>query len=114
MKLVNNIKEAVPFVIGALLGEDLVLVNALLDKFPRLLELKDKSNRNILMMAAYSSKPNIMSYLIAFHVIANPNLDPEAVDDEELTAYDWAVLGGNEFARSLITKVVDCPEDGNF
>jgi len=113
MKIVSNIKEAVPLFIGALLGEDLVLLNRLLDRFPRLLELKDKGNRNILMMAAYYSKPNIVSYLIAFHVIANPTLDPEAVDDDELTAYDWAVLGGNEFARSLIGKVIDLPEDGN-
>jgi hypothetical protein len=34
-------------------------------------------------------------------------LDPELVDEDGLNAYDWAVLGGNDFARSLIMKISD-------
>jgi ankyrin repeat protein len=107
MKIINNIEDAIPVFISAVVTDNLFAVNALLDKFPKLIELKDKRNRNVLMVACYAGKPTIVSYLISFYVIANPMLDPDVPDDDGLNAYDWAVLGGNDFARSLIAKVSD-------
>ena len=52
MKIVNNIQEAIPVLIGAVIHGDLVTVNALLDRFPALIELRDKRGRNLLMMSA--------------------------------------------------------------
>jgi ankyrin repeat protein len=111
MKIVNNIQEAIPLMINAIVSSDLVLMNALLDKFPKLIAMRNKSGHNLLMMAAYYSQPNIVNYLISFYVIANPMIDPEEKDNDELTAYDWAVLAGNEFARSLLSKVMDNGDD---
>lgn len=117
---VNNIQQAIPMFIGALLSDDLISVNSLLDRFPKLIHLKDKRNRNVLMMAIYG-KPmhsktratenaqnhNIISYLISFYVVAYDKLDLYHEDDDGLNAYDWAVLSGNEFARSLISKIME-------
>lgn len=107
VKIVNNIQDAIPVMISAVISGDLVVVNALLDKFPRLIELKDKRGRTLLMMAAYLSDPSMVNYFISFYVIANQKMDPNVVDDDGLNAYDWSVLSGNEFARSLISKVMD-------
>ena len=107
MKIINNIEDAIPVFISAIVGDNLFAVNALLDKFPKLIELKDKRSRNVLMVACYAGKPTIVSYLISFYVIANPMLDPDTVDEDGLNAHDWAVLGGNDFARSLISKISD-------
>jgi hypothetical protein len=117
---VNNIQEAIPLFIGALLSDNLIAINNLLDRFPKLIHLKDKKNRNVLMMAIYG-KPihaktrvtenaqnhNVISYLISFFVVAQGKLDIEHEDDDGLNAYDWAVLSGNEFARSLISKLME-------
>ena len=117
---VNNIQQAIPMFIGALLSDDIISVNTLLDKFPKLIHLKDKRNRNVLMMAIYG-KPhhskskatenaqnhNIISYLISFYVVAYDKLNLYDEDDDGLNAYDWAVLSGNEFARSLISKIME-------
>jgi len=124
LPMVNNIQEAIPVFINALLNDNLLMVNSLLEKFPKLIQLKDKRNRNVLMMAIYG-KPqvyvpgkegfilnpaqnhNVISYLISFYVIANAKLDLEQEDDDGINAYDWAVLAGNDFARSLISKLID-------
>jgi len=111
MKIVNNIQEAIPLMIKSVVTSDLVLMNTLLDKFPKLITMKNKSGHNLLMLAAYYSHPNIINYLISFHVIANPSIDPDEKDNDELTAYDWAVLSGNEFARSLLSKVMGDKDD---
>lgn len=116
---VNNIQQAIPMFIGALLSDDLISLNRLLDKFPKLIHLKDKRNRNVLMMAIYgkplhaknnivenSQNHNTISYLISFYVVAYDKLDIYQEDDDGLNAYDWAVLSGNEFARSLISKIM--------
>lgn len=50
---------------------------------------------------------NVISYLISFYVVAQDKLDILEVDDDGLNAYDWAVISGNEFARSLISKLVE-------
>lgn len=133
MPSVHNIQEAIPVFITALLTDNVFLVNNLLDKFPKLILLKDKRNRNVLMMSVYgkpsvmpkddtvhmsiipetSKNHNVISYLISFYVIANPKLDVHHQDDDGLTAYDWAVLGGNEFAVSLISKLTANDSDGN-
>jgi len=97
--------------ISSVVSSDLVMLNALLDKFPRLLTIKNKQGQNLLMLAAYYSQPSIFNYLVSVFVIANPCLDPDEVDNEDLTAYDWAVLGGNEFACSLLSKITDPKED---
>jgi ankyrin repeat protein len=107
MKIVNNIQEAIPLMISATINSDLVLMNALLDKFPKLIVMRNKRGHNLLMMAAYYSQPHIMNYLISLYVIANPMINPNDKDNDELTAYDWAVLAGNEFARSILSKVMD-------
>lgn len=112
MKIVNTLKEAIPVMIEALVSGDLVLVDNLLVKYPRLIELRDKQGRTLLMIVAYLGSPGIVNYFISFHVIATQNIDIEAVDDDELNAYDWAVLGGNEFAVSLISRIAD-PGDRN-
>lgn len=127
---VNNIQEAIPVFINALLTDNLLAVNNLLDKFPKLILLKDKRNRNVLMMTVYgrpiafpknndqapvyvdtAQNHNVISYLVSFYVIANPKIDINHQDDDGLTAYDWAVLGGNDFAVSLLTKLMN--SDGN-
>lgn len=107
MKIVNNIQDAIPVMISSVISSDLVMVNALLDKFPRLIELKDRQGRTLLMMAAYLGDPSMVNYFISFFVIASQRLDPNAVDHDGLNAYDWSVLSGNEFARSLLSKVMD-------
>ena len=93
--------------VRTLVDGDLVTANMLLERFPKLLSLRDKQGRNLLMHAAYYGDPNILSYLVSFYVIANPVLDPAAVDNEGFTAYDWAVLGNNGFGASLILKVIN-------
>lgn len=117
---VNNIQQAIPLFISGLLSDNLIAINNLLDRFPKLIHLKDKRNRNVLMMAIYG-KPmhakigaidnaqnhNVISYLISFYVVAQDKLDINHVDDDGLNAYDWAVLSGNEFARSLIAKLAE-------
>lgn len=117
---VNNIQEAIPLFISGLLSDNLIAINNLLDRFPKLIHLKDKRNRNVLMMAIYG-KPmhakagvlenaqnhNVISYLISFYVVAQDKLNINHVDDDGLNAYDWAVLSGNEFARSLIAKLAE-------
>jgi ankyrin repeat protein len=117
---VNNIQEAIPLFISSLISDNLIAVNNLLDRFPKLINLKDKRNRNVLMMAIYG-KPlhskmsvaenaqnhNVVSYLLSFYVMAQDKLDINHVDDDGLNAYDWAVLSGNEFARSLISKFME-------
>jgi len=110
MNKVNSIQEAIPVLILAVVNGDLSTINTLLDRFPRLIELRDKRGRTLLMMAAYLSDPTIMNYLVSFYVIANPSLDPNVEDEEGLNAHDWAVLGGNEFNRSLLIKVMDTKE----
>lgn len=110
MKTVNNIQEAIPVLIQAVVTSDLVLANTLLDRFPQLIGIRDKQDRNLLMMACYYSNPNMVSYLVSFHVITTQNIDPTVLDKDELSAYDWAVLSGNEFARSLLLKLVDGEE----
>ena len=45
--------------------------------------------------------------LILTSSIANPIIDPNVEDEDGLNAHDWAVLGGNEFSRSLLIKVMD-------
>jgi ankyrin repeat protein len=104
---VKSIRDAIPVMIASLTENNLFVVNALLDKFPRLIEMRDTSGRNLLMLACYLSDPSIVNYFLSFYVIANQRLDPNAVDDDGLNAHDWAVLGGNEFARSLMAKVMD-------
>lgn len=111
MKIINSVQDAIPVMIAAIIHGDVTTVNALLDKFPVLIDLKDKSGRNLIMMAAYSGDPGIVNYLVSFYVLATPQLDITAVDGNGLNAYDWAVLGGNEFARSLISKVMPTVED---
>ena len=110
MNKVNSIQEAIPVLVVAVVNGDLPMVNTLLDKFPRLIELRDKRGRTLLMMAAYLSDPSIMNYLVSFYIIANPLIDPNVTDEDGLNAYDWAVLGGNEFNRSLLLKVMDIEE----
>jgi len=132
---VHNVQEAIPVFIAALLSDNVFLVNNLLDKFPKLIQLKDKRNRNVLMMAVYgkpaipkdnqvnvqlsalalepSKNHNVISYLISFYVIASPKLDIYQEDEDGFTAYDWAVLGGNEFAVSLISKLTANDGYGN-
>ncbi len=110
MNKVNSIQEAIPVLVMAVVNGDLPTVNALLDKFPKLADLRDKRGRTLLMMAAYLSDPSIMNYLVSFYVIANPIIDPNVEDEDGLNAHDWAVLGGNEFSRSLLMKVMDTEE----
>lgn len=102
-----DINDYVPRFVEAVLAGDLQTVDALIDKFPRLLKIRDKSGRNLLMMAAYKGDPHMMNYLVAFHVMQSDTLDIEAEDSEGLTAFDWAVLGGSEFAQSLLTKAAN-------
>jgi len=106
MKIINNIQEAIPLMIKSVVTNDLVLMNTLLDRFPKLIALQNKRGHNLLMLAAYYSHPNILNYLISFHVIANPSINPDEKDNDDFTAYDWAVWSGNEFARSLLSKVM--------
>jgi ankyrin repeat protein len=110
MNKVNSITEAIPKLIMALFSGDLPMVGVLLDTFPRLLELRDRRGRTLLMMAAYIGNPTIINYLISFYVIANPILDPNVEDEDGLNAHDWAVLGGSEFSRSLLIKVMGIEE----
>lgn len=111
MKIVNTINEAIPVLVVSVMQSDLPMVNALLDKFPKLIELRDKRGRTLLMMAAYLGDPSVINYLVSFFIIANPKLDPNAEDEDGLSAHDWAVLGGNEFARSLLLKVMDLEDE---
>ena len=104
---VKSIQDAIPVMISALVNNDLMAVNSLLDKFPRLIDMRDRSGRNLLMLSCYLSNPSMVNYFLSFYVIASHKLDPNAIDNDGLNAYDWAVLGGNEFARSLMSKVMD-------
>lgn len=124
-----TIQQAIPVFIKAVILDDLVAVNKLLDAYPKLVQLKDSRDRNILMMAIYGiphtvkkliptskgfqtagSTHNVLNYLISFYVIANDVLDIDAVDADGLNAYDWAVLAGNEFAISLLNKLKESDE----
>ena len=111
----KSIKSVIPSLVSSLLLGDLITLNGLLDQFPKLINIKDPQGRNILMKAAYSgaTQPHIISYLIAFYVIANPIIKLDAMDDNGFTAYDWAVLGNNGFAVSLISKL-NKRENENF
>ena len=100
---INTIQDAIPLMIAALINRDLVTVNALLDKFPRLIDMRDRTGRNLLMLASYLSDASIVNYFLSFYVILDQKLDPNATDNDGLNAYDWAVLGGNELARSLLS-----------
>lgn len=111
MKIVNNIQDAIPVLIRAVIESDLVIVNALLDKFPQLIDLRDKRGRTLLMMAAYLADPSMVNYFVSFYVLANPKLNPNTVDEDGLNAYDWSVLSGNEFARSLLVKVMSAEDE---
>jgi len=110
MNEVNNIQEAIPVLVLAVARGDLPTLNTLLDKFPKLIELRDRRGRTLLMMAAYLSDPAVINYLISFYVIANPIMDPNVEDEDGFNAHDWAVLGGNEFSRSLLIKVMGTEE----
>ena len=79
MKIVNTLKEAIPVMIEALVRGDLDLVDNLLVKYPRLIELRDKQGRTLLMIVAYLGSPGIVNYFISFHVIA-----AQYVDDSQL------------------------------
>ena len=100
-------QDASPVMVRTLVDGDLVTANMLLGKFPKLLSLKDKQGRTLLMHAAYYGDPAILTYLVSFHVIARPDLDPSAEDNDGFTAYDWAVLGNNPFGADLLSKVSD-------
>jgi ankyrin repeat protein len=102
---IKNIQEAIPAMVRTLMYGDLVGANMLLNRFPRLLSLKDRQGRTLLMHAAYHGDPAILTYLVSFHVIASRDLDPSAEDKEGLTAYDWAVLGNNGFGANLLARV---------
>ena len=102
---IKNIQEAIPAMVRTLVEGALVGANMLLNRFPRLLSLKDKQGRTLLMHAAYHGDPAVLTYLISFHVIASRDLDPSAEDHDGLTAYDWAVLGNNGFGANLLARV---------
>ena len=110
MKIVNNIQDAIPVLISAIIHGDLMTINALLERFPPLIELKDRRGRTLLMMASYLGDPSVINYFISFYVVTNPKLDPNAVDQDGLNAYDWSVLSGNEFARSLLVKLAQADD----
>jgi ankyrin repeat protein len=111
MKIITNIQDAIPVLIKAIISADLTTVNALLDQFPPLIDLRDKRGRTLLMMVAYLSDPSMINYFVSFYVLANPKLDPNAVDQDGLNAYDWSVLSDNEFAQSLLIKVMSADDD---
>ncbi len=111
MKIVNNVQDAIPLLIKAIINADLTVVNALLEQFPQLIYLRDKRGRTLLMMAAYLSDPSMINYFVSFYVVANPELDPNAVDEDGLNAYDWSVFSENEFARSLLVRVMQAFND---
>jgi len=104
---IKTTKEAIPVMVRTLVDGDLVTANMLLGKFPKLLSLRDKQGRTLLMHAAYYGDPTILTYLISFHVIAKPDLDPSLEDDDGFTAYDWAILGNNPFGANLLARVLD-------
>lgn len=131
LPMVNNIQEAIPIFVKALVTDNVLAVNGLLEKFPKLILLKDKRNRNILMMAIYGPplpfvtgqenlptvrfyNQTVISYLISFYVIASPKINLNDEDDDGLNAYDWAVLSGNEFAISLMNKLKVADEDNEL
>jgi len=104
---IKSAQEAIPVMVRTLVDGDLVMANMLLGRFPKLLSLKDKHGRTLLMHAAYFGDPAMLTYLVSFHVIASPDLDPSSEDNDGLTAYDWAVLGNNGFGADLLTRVSD-------
>jgi hypothetical protein len=127
----NNINEAIPLFLKALLSDNVITVDILLKRFPNLIKLLDKNNRNVLMLTVYGrpgyfDKNNqfvppihnnaVIGYLMAFWVENNPlpppgeyipvndHININAVDNDYLTALDWAILSKNDFAISLIEK----------
>lgn len=127
---INNIHEAIPIFLKSLLSDDLFNVDVLLRRFPKLIKLKDKGNRNVLMLAAYGrpiiwlnsgdtlSIPaqhnnHVVSYLMAFWVDSPSEdsnderefIDINETDKDGFTAFDWAILSGNYFAAALIKKM---------
>lgn len=109
--IANKIQEAIPLLVQAIVGSNIQQANLLIDRFPRLLEIKDKGGRSLFMMAAYLSDANMINYMVSFYVLNDHRIDLHEVDNDGLNAYDWAVLGNNEFARRVILKLIDSESD---
>ena len=109
--IANKIQEAIPLLVQAIVGSNIQQANLLIDKFPRLLDIKDKGGRSLFMMAAYLSDSNKINYMASFYIINDPRINIHEVDYDGLNAYDWAVLGNNEFARRVILKLIDAESD---
>ena len=111
MNITNKIQEAIPLLVQAIVHSNIEQANVLIERFPRLTEIKDKGGRSLFMMVAYLSDPNMINYMVSFYVINDPRIDLNEVDNDGLNAYDWAVLGNNEFARRVILKLIDSESD---
>ena len=61
----------------------------------------DKRGRNALMYALYSGANGVVKVLLNNNLIP-----PMAVDSDDMTAYDWAILAGNTVGQRLIDRSV--------
>ena len=70
-------------------------------KFPGLVDMRDEQGKSVLIYAAYGKGHALLRYLLS-----SPDVDPKAVDNEGLNAFDWAILSGNESGSTLIIRAM--------
>jgi ankyrin repeat protein len=62
----------------------------------------DKKGRNALMYALYAGANGVVKVLLNNNLIP-----PMAVDSDNMTAYDWAILGGNIPGQRLVERWIE-------
>ena len=62
----------------------------------------DKRGRNALMYALYTGSNGVVKVLLNNNLIP-----PMAVDADDMTAYDWAILAGNTTGQRLVERWIE-------
>tara|TARA_Y100000310_G_scaffold323862_1_gene384889 strand:- start:1253 stop:1633 length:381 start_codon:yes stop_codon:yes gene_type:complete len=93
-----NIEELATLV-KAIMDRNVKITTQLLENNISLTACADATNRTLLMYAAYSGANPIVKLFLDHNLIP-----PTVEDDNGLTAFDWAVLGGNPVASRMISR----------
>jgi len=62
----------------------------------------DKKGRNALMYALYAGSNGVVKVLLNNNLIP-----PMAIDLDDMTAYDWAILAGNKIGQQLVERWIE-------
>lgn len=76
------------------------LVTQLIDTHPDLREFKDEKGRTLLMYLAFQGANQLLNSLL------QRGVDVKEEDEDDLNAYDWAVLGSNFEGGTSIMKAM--------